>query len=126
MANLTEELKELRQLRERKEDAKAEADIAKAEYDAKQAEVLERMKEEGVESMKTDGVLFSPGGTPYGQVQDSEAFIEWAQEQDENLLEQKPRKELINQLVREHLDNGAPLPPGLGFYVREFVSQRAS
>ena len=31
---------------------------------------------------------------------------------------------LLNQLVRERLDNGEPLPPGIGYYTKEFISVR--
>ena len=40
------------------------------------------------------------------------------------LLRDHQRKALVNELIRDHLDNGAELPPGLGFYVREYISQR--
>jgi hypothetical protein len=32
---------------------------------------------------------------------------------------------LLNEVVREKLDNGEQLPDGLGFYVKQYVSQRA-
>jgi hypothetical protein len=62
--------------------------------------------------------------TVYAQVQDKQALIEWAQENDDELVSLAPRKALLNQKVRECLDNGEPLPPGLGAYEKEYISQR--
>lgn len=126
MATLTEDLKELREIRNMRDDAKDEYDELKDKYESKQADVIERMKEEGVDSQKTDGITFSPQSTVYGQVTDRAEFVKWAEENDPELVEKKERKALINQLIRQKLDDGETPPPGLGFYVKEFIGQRAS
>jgi hypothetical protein len=36
------------------------------------------------------------------------------------------RKRVLNELVRERLDNGEPLPPGIGLDVKEKISMRAA
>jgi hypothetical protein len=84
------------------------------------------MEDRGVDGIKVDGTNYVPSGTTYAQVQDSDEFIKWAEENDSQLIEEKPRKELLNQLVRTYLDDGKPLPPGVGFYIREYVSTRAA
>lgn len=126
MSTLSEELRELRELRERRDDAKAEHTELSDLYAEKESELIERMAEEDTDLHKTGGITYSPQKTVYGQITDRAAFVAWAEENDEELVEKKERKQLINQLARTHVDDGAPLPPGMGFYVKEFIGQRAS
>lgn len=123
---LTEEARDLAELKARYSVAKGEADALKAEFDQAQADLLERMREEGAEGVKTNGINFVPASTTYGQIQDRAEFIRWAEVHDDELLEVKEISGRVNELVRQHLDDGTPLPPGCGFYVREYISQRAA
>lgn len=116
----------LRDLKQAAAELDARAKEAKQEAQRAELEFFARMDEEGVESIKYDGTLFVPSSTVYGQVQDRSEFVQWAEENMPELLETKERKALVNELIREHLDNGQELSPGLGFYVKEYVSQRVS
>lgn len=126
MATITQEAKALRRLKLKRDEAKKKADELDAEFKKLQAALIERMDADECESLKVDGTLFVPASTPYGSVQDRSEFVAWAQENDDSLIEPKERATLLNQLVRERLDNGEELPPGIGFYVREYISLRAS
>jgi hypothetical protein len=112
---------------------KAQRDIAKKKYEdldhefkRAQFRLMEEMRSQGVESLKVGGTLFVPTETVYAQVQDRSEFVRWAQENDDELIDHRERKEVLSQLVRQKLDDGEPLPPGVGFYVREYISQRAA
>lgn len=114
-------------------ELKAEAKQAKAEYEdlekqRKRAEfdLLERMEQEECDGHKTGAFNYVPQETPFAVVQDRAEFIKWAEANDPELIEPHERKKLLNQEVRKHLDDGKPLPPGLGFYVKRVVSQRAA
>lgn len=127
MSSVTEQLRDLARLKEHRDDAKADYEEYKRRHAELEAELIERMAEEGVDSLKADGVNFIPAKTAYGSVNDRAAFIAWAKESGhDDLIEEKERKQLVNQLAREHLDDGNPLPPGMSFYVKEYISQRAS
>lgn len=126
MTTIIEDARDLRQLRNELEDADMVAKNAKICYELAQRKFFERLEAEGCGSVKVDGVNFVPQTTVYGQVQDREAFIEWAESTDESLLEPRERKALVNELVREAVEQGEPLPPGLGFYTKEYVSQRVA
>lgn len=126
MSTLTDDAKALAALKEKRDAAKAEYEALKEEHKQAEVEFLERMAHEGSEGMKTDGINFVPAKTPYAQMQDRASFVAWAQDNDPELIEPRERKELINALVRRHIDDGEPLPPGLGFYVKEYVSMRAA
>ena len=126
MTTINEDLAELRSLKLERDKHKETFDTADHAFKMKQAEVYERMDEDGIESMKVEGVNYVRSATAYGSVQDRDAFVEWAKEHDDSLVEYKERAALINELVRERIDNEEELPPGLGFYTRELVQQRAS
>lgn len=123
---LAQEARALRTLRNREKKAKEVYDDLKAQREQDEVALIERMDGEGVESIKSDGTLFSPTETQYGQIQDRTIFVEWAQEYAPELLETKERKGLINEKVRECIDNGEPLPPGMSFYVKQYISQRSA
>jgi len=124
---LAEDLQALAKISEMYEDAQRERDELKASKDNLEADVIARMQEEGVDSLKSQGTNFVVSQTPYGSVNDRAAFIQWAEDTgNTELLEVKERKKLINQIAREHLDDGRPLPDGMSFYVKEYISKRAA
>jgi len=90
-----------------------------------EAKLMERMEMEETDSITSGGKQYTKTTTNYGVVQDAVAFHEWAASHDERLLKTKPDGELLNQLVRERLDNGEALPPGVGFYPKEYISKTA-
>ena len=132
MSTLTQDCKELEELRAEKKRLKEELDEAEQAFKTAERKLMERMAAEEAESHRAGGMNFTPATTAYGKIDDREAFLEWARQQEgdgadgETLYEVKERKALINELVRERLDNDEPLPPGVGVYVREYVSVTAS
>lgn len=125
-SSISEDAAALRELKLARDEAKAEAESLDRQFKAEQAKLLERMEEEKCEGVKVEGINFVPTKTIYGQVQDRSEFVKWAEENEPELLEPKERKELINELVRQKLDDGEPLPPGLNFRTQEYISQRAA
>lgn len=121
---VTEKAKELKKLRAKRDKDKDKAKASEAEYRKCEAELMQLMEAEDTDAVKVSGVLFSPTETVYAKMDDRTEFVEWARENAPELIEDRERKELTNQLVRERLDNGEVLPPGLGFYVRQYISQR--
>lgn len=118
-------LRTLAELREKKNSTKKAADVAKAEFEQYQAELFADMQAEGFDSMKLDGVQYVRKATLYGQVQDLDEFRTWCHEHDhraEDFLKEAVQAARLNELVREAVDNGAELPPGVGFYAREYIS----
>lgn len=124
--SLPKQAAELRFLKQEADGLAAQAAGAKAFAVEAEHRFFERLEEEGVDSIKVGGTNFVKAETSYGQVQDRAAFIAWCEENKPELVELKERKALVNELVREHLDDGSELPPGLGFYVKQYVSQRAA
>jgi hypothetical protein len=121
-----ERAKDLREKKQKYEDLKEKADEAKLDFKTAQAELLEYMDANDIEGVKTDGVNFVPTKTYYGQITDRKAFIAWAEENDDELLEPKERKSVLNERARQLLDDGEEFPPGMGFRVEEYISQRSA
>ena len=119
-------LSKLKALKEHRDAAKEVFSQAENEFKQFQTEVWDFMDENKIDGMKVDGVNFVKTATAYASVQDRDEFREWAKENDESLIELKERSALLNALVRERLDNEEELPPGVGMYVREVISQRAA
>lgn len=126
MSTLVEDAARLREIEAEVGDLESTLKDLKAKAVQAEQDLFERMEQEHVESIKTNGVLYVPVETNYGQVQDRAAFVEWAEDEMPELLERKERKKLVNELIRERLDAGDEIPPGLGFYTKEYVSQRGS
>lgn len=128
MSTLNEDLRRLDMLKADEAEKKRAANQAtqlRAEWEK---HCFDRMVDEeydpGSSSVKIKGVIYIPNRTEYATVQDEQAFIEWAKENDEGLIQIATREGLLNQLVRERLDNGEPLPPGIGYHTKEFISVR--
>lgn len=128
MANreLTNKLRELRAKRVERDEANDTYEKLKAECARLESELFATMRDQGMTSAKVDGVQHVTASTIYHQIQDKQVFLDWAAKNDPELIAPAPRKALLNQKVRECLDNGEPFPPGLGAYEKEYISQRTS
>ena len=149
--SIQQELSRLRKLKldaERKGSAKKTADL---EFKKHQSHVLTRMEATGVDGLKAGGVTFSKVEKVKGQVDDRAEYIRWALDNDVGfqefvqalkdvavcvdlyeilanleLVKLKENGTLLNQQATAHVDDGAPLPPGLGFRPDNYISQRVS
>jgi kynurenine formamidase len=126
MASVEDRAKALRTLKLDYEEKKEAAAEAQYEFKTAQSELLEYMDANNVEGVKTDGINFIPTKTVYGQITDRKAFVEWAEENDPELLEPKERKSVLNERARQLLDDGEEFPEGMTFRVEEYVSQRSA
>lgn len=126
MSTLTEDALALKALKKQKDDAKKEASRLEAEHKAAEAALRDRMEQEGVEGIKSDGTNFVPTDTTYGQITDRSEFVKWARDNAPELLQEQEIGERINALARQLIDDGEEFPPGLSYRVREYISQRAA
>lgn len=125
MGTLAQDCKEMHALFEQATALDKEAKAVRAEAKELEAKLLDRMEQEETDSIASGGTLYTKAQTIFAAVQDESAFQEWATTHDEQLIEAKVKKDLLNQLVRERLDNGEELPPGVGFYPKDYISKKA-
>ena len=134
-------LRELGQLRYNRDQAKQKFDELDEELKRVVAQTYEDMEEAGVGSMKIDVPIFDndgnltetrkinfiPSSQDHATIQDRAAFVEWCNANErEDLVSVKENKGDVNSYVRECLDDGRPLPEGVGFYTRATIGQRAA
>jgi hypothetical protein len=126
MTTLSQDAVALRAKRYQRDKAKEKYDGYKAETDRLEAELFDRMENEDVGGIKVGANNFVRVATTYGSINDRSAFVAWAETEMPELVETKERKALVNEIVRERIDSGEALPPGTTFYVKQYISQRAS
>lgn len=101
---------------------------AKKEVGRLEFETYNRMLDEGFEpgesSVKIDGVLYEPHSQPFAQVTNKKLLLEYLEGNTSILIAKNPSKAELNQLVREKLDNGEELPPGLSWYEKTRIGAR--
>jgi hypothetical protein len=125
--DIDEELLALAHLKDMRDVAKDTFEIAEREFKAHQTATISRMEAADKQGSKAFGMSFTlTKPTHFGQIQDRSVFVTWAEENDPELVETKERAALLNALVRAKLDDGEPLPPGVGFYSRQHISMRDS
>jgi hypothetical protein len=124
---LEEEIRRLAVLRQEKDETRKAADKAKLAYDKAHMALWDRMDATGVGNITIDGTLYSFNKPKvHGTVADKSAFYEWAVTEGNapELFDTEPRQALVSERVRQMIDNGEPLPPGVNFYTEQRVSQR--
>ena len=121
---LDKKLLALKTAKKRYRQLQAQADSAKTEHDVLQAEAFEMMRSRRIMTLKAEDAAFSRKATIYGHVRDRELFANWCRENGygDELLVQKENSRALNEIVRGLVDNGEDLPPGVGFYAKEYIS----
>lgn len=120
---LEERIKHVAELKERAAFLKEHAEQAAEAFAKAQDELWDYMDAQNITSIKIDGRNHVRRGTIYGSINDKQRFVAWAQEHAPELLAPEPRKKLINELVRQRIDNNEPLPDGVTWHVRKYVGR---
>lgn len=123
-AEIQEELAHLAELKTTYRQLEEDAKSAKEEHDRFQADLFDKMRDRQLLTIKTDSGTYSCKSTIYANVNDMPAFIVWAQENGlyDEFLKEAPEKRRLNELVRDRIDSGDDLPPGVNWYAREYIS----
>lgn len=130
MTTLGDDLDELALLERREQILARRHKEAKAKREQKERDAFDRMVAEGWEpgksSLNRNGFKFRPNSTDFAVVQDADALRAWliANEDDladAGIVEDKFKKGELNRIVRSKLDNGEPMPPGLGYHTKTSI-----
>lgn len=128
---LFDKLRRLLNARQNRDDLKQQLKSAEDEYRELEAEVWDLFEDSALKPpYKIDlgdpwgTVRFHNRTTNYGRVIDKEAFREWLEENNltETYTENKAVMQRVNEDVRDALEQGKTLPPGVDFYPKRFVS----
>lgn len=155
MSTLNQELHELRRLKDEAERLGREKEKADTAFKKQKAKCLQRAEIEEADSSRTRGYLYTfEQQRVKGQVEDRGPYVRWALENDpvvqeflsflaaiseEDLedrfyeaitststVKYKEDGHVMNQQARSHIDDAAPLPPGLTFRPDPTISMRKS
>ena len=126
--DLKEKLRLLKSLKDDYKDHKRQHDRIRLEHDRLQAELHAFMSDANIPAIKVENNQFVVKKTEFGYVQDKEAFEAWCTENqvEDIYLKTTEEKQRISELVRGALAAGTELPPGVTFYVREYISATES
>ena len=125
---IADRLEELRWLKERADLSTKVAKERKARFQSAQAELYHYMQRNGLDGVTSHGYTFALRSTTLSNVNNKEAFEEWLRTQEgedvayEDFIRTEPQKARLNELVRDAIDRGAPLPPGVNAYANEYIS----
>lgn len=124
-------LRRLMEARQKRDESKAQAEVDEKEYREIEADVFEALDEGPVDRLNNidlgepwGKVSFQARETTYGRVIDEDQAQEHFEQRQmvEEVSQPKFVMARINELVRAADESGDPMPPGLDFYKRRFVS----
>lgn len=127
----TAKLRRLMEAREKRDTSKIAAETAEKEYRELESELWDEIDESPVEgSLKIDlgepygKVTFGVRETYYGRVLDTEAALEYFEQtaRVDEFTQPKIVPARVNELVRERLEAGEPMPDGIDFYARRYIA----
>lgn len=124
------DVRRLVELRTQRDRAKADADHAEAEYRAQEAVLWEKMENAGDTSVTKElddhgaRVQLVRRGTVYSKILDQDSLLDSLEQEGRTDEMTKPgfEKKRLNEFVRECLEQGRPLPEGLDFYERRYIT----
>jgi hypothetical protein len=128
---IASKFRRLVELREKRDINKTAAERSEKEYRAYESELFDEIEEgPGEGTRKFDlgpphgTVAFTPRETKFGRLLDSEAASEYFEEMDltEEMTKPGIEKRKLNEYVRELLEQGKPMPPGVDFYVNRGIT----
>lgn len=128
---LASRFRRLVELREKRDLTKTSAEGAEQEYREYESEVLELMLDgplKGTQKYDLGGefgtVTFTPRETKYGRIIDAEAALKHFEARGEvdEMTSKQIQKRKLNELVRELLEQGKPMPDGIDFYANRGIT----
>lgn len=123
--------------RERRDELKQAYDDAKAEYEALESEFWDELAPSDPNAIDYKlaahkiplgqpwgTVMFQPRETVYGRIIDDELALKYYENRamQDDVTAPKFVMARINEEVRERRENDQPMPPGIDYYQRRFVS----
>jgi hypothetical protein len=128
---LASRFRRLVELREKRDLTKSAAESAERDYREYESEVLELMLDGPISgTMKFDlggehgTIAFTPRETKFGRIVDAEAALEHFEQRGEveEMTSKQIQKRKLNELVRELLEQGKPMPDGIDFYTNRGIT----
>lgn len=124
-------LRRLMEVRQKRDEAKKALELAERDFRECESDVFESLEDSDVKgTLKVDlgepwgTVSFRTRETHFGNIFDEEAAIEYFEQraQIDEVSAPKFVKRRINEIVRDAVEQGADLPPGVDYYTQRGVT----
>lgn len=124
-------VRRLVELRIANDEKKIAADKAKKELDDYQAIFFDEYARSPIKGSITvdlgddlGEVQIIPRKTNYGRILDRDKAVEFFREREKlpEFVKEDFRMKRLHELVREHIEQNKPLPPGVDFYTKEYFT----
>lgn len=131
IARLESKFRRLAELREDRDIDAAAAKRSEAAYREYEAMLLEEVEDSALKgTVEFDfggdlGVIrFQPRQTIYGKIEDKNAAYDAFENEAiiDEMTVPKFEARRINEYVRERMESGLPLPDGIGYYVKKYIT----
>lgn len=128
---IASEFRRLVELREKRDEDKAAADASEEEYREYEADLFERMLNSPVKGTRRIDlgepfgvVVFTPRETKYGRILDLDKALDYfdSRAMSDEMTKPGISKRKLNELVRELLEQGKPLPDGVDWYANRGIT----
>lgn len=128
---LASSFRRLVELREKRDEDKKSAEASESEYRAYEAELFEELADgpmQGTLRFDLGGehgvVTFTPRETKFGRIVDVDAAVEFFEKRELAQEMTKPtiEKRKLNEMVRELLEQGKPMPDGIDWYAKRGIT----
>jgi hypothetical protein len=127
---LASKFRRLVELRDKRDITKASLEVVEKEYRDYEADLWDQLEASPIQgTIKIDlgdeGVVtFQRRETVYGRILDTERALEYFEQRalTDEYTEPKLVKRRVNELVRDCVEAGKPVPAGLDFYAQRFIS----
>lgn len=127
---LASKFRRLVELRDKRDIAKGALERYEKEYRSYEADLWDELEASPLQgTIKIDlgdeGVVtFQRRETIYGRVLDADKALEYFERRalTDEFTQPKLVSRRVNELVREKVESGEPVPPGLDFYAQRFIS----
>jgi hypothetical protein len=121
---IASKFRRLVELRDDRDEKKTAYDSAEEDYREYEAELYEWMKQSPIKGSRRidlgEGmgvIVFTPRETYYGRILDKDKALKWFKER--RMLPELTRSEIakrkLNEIVRDRLESGSPMPDGVDF-----------
>lgn len=131
LAALESKFRRLAELREQRDFDKQAAEASEAAYREYEAELLETIDESALRgTVEFDfggdlGIIrFQPRRTIYGRIIDKNAAMDSFEQEAlmDEMTAPKIEARRLNEYVRDRIESGVPLPEGVDYYERRYVT----
>jgi hypothetical protein len=112
-------------LKDRKSELEGQIRELNTQLEAISQVLIERMETDAIQNFKTsDGTTIFIKDEPYTSTSDKQALFQWIRDTEQEDLF-SVHYQTLSAIVKERLESGEELPPGVAVYMKSSIQRRA-